>query len=148
MRRFTVKAAINLAIVCLFSLLSGTVSAQPGRYTSHEENSNSEISSSPNAGIPDLQHNHPGILNTLTRREETISTCPDSNLYEMTLPFNETWGDPGGFLFYDWTFCPSQGSWVVSNVTGNQPPSADFQGATASTIEDYSFELVSLPLLA
>lgn len=129
------KTGVALASMFLLILLSIIVPAQLRGGTK-------------STGYPDPPNKYPGIPNNYNMLFQPGVTDMDSNLYSMCLPFEETWSGPNGFNFYAWTFTPSQGNWVIGYVTGYPPPSANFQGASASIPENYSHALVSLPLHA
>ena len=61
--------------------------------------------------------------------------------YGIDLPFTETWGNPGGFTFYNWTFgTAGQGNWSVNNTLGNPAPCADFSWQPIHANYSYSIE--------
>lgn len=125
---------LGFTIISLFFQVSISVTAQSVRDI---RNTNSSEFHNEITEIPD----------NFNRLTDPGITDIDTNLFTMCLPFNENWNG-GSFEFFKWTFTPSQGSWVINYVNGYPPPSAGFQGASASVPENYSYALVSLPLLA
>jgi hypothetical protein len=64
--------------------------------------------------------------------------CVDIS-YGIDIPWTETFGNSGGFAYYNWTFGTSgQGNWSVNNTIGNPAPCADFSWQPIHANYDYS----------